>query len=728
MAEEIDELLEQVTYRLRFDPELRLEIQRELRAHFRDKLAECRAADLGEEQSRMDALSSLGNPGDLAAELWRANRARMTSHAIVRWLAVTLLIPAACAVCLVVAFSLFQSAAPIVANQDPYRFNLSKVMPEAVVNAAESQTERLIGPIAADKQSLFSPSQALSENAFGSDGLEKLLAMARAASEAHPQDATYLAQYARLFVFNLGIGTDADSGDPLLSKEHLNEALAIIEQGERVDPDNAFFPLLAAQCLARASSRQLQNQPADYHPWSFVSNDGPIHQLSSAKLEIDDAGTFAQAAATLHRASLMQRFDNHGATLRDRRLALLPAANTLGDVVLRINTDMNSRTGSNWAWDLLCTFSAHALDLAVAGDHSHALESEGDINRVLGMMLSDGQNSNATIFSYGFYPYDVVAGHAAAVLELAGADQQAHNLREWMMDFSQRKRVIFHEVSIDQAPFNRAEYNLADRAALVGLIEALLAFVLFSSLWAAIESLITSNRAGLALVIVPRLGEASVLLLAGALPIVLYCLYITFTPMGHRLAGLNSRYETLMTEYLIVIAASAALGLTAATQIARRRLAAVGGFVPGTTSLGMGIVLMLPALAVVLFTCSALYSPISDSLVPSAAILFSIAGFGAIWLRRALRSVSGANNIRAIGSMFRSLAVMVALLALVIGAAGGIGLHRLETSAVARIGEDRVLSHMNVEMTPGVLDLRRELNQRCASVVRDCAAAEVTTH
>jgi len=314
-----------------------------------------------------------------------------------------------------------------------------------------------------------------------------------------------------------------------------------------------------------------------------------------------------------------------------------------------------------------------------------------------------------------------------------------------MLDYTRKRGAVYHGggqntdprsttanffapylngVPIDAAPLNHAEYSLADRAALVGLIATLLAVVLFAAIGAVIEGMIARYSAAPALVIVPRPRELGWLLFAAALPILMYVVWVTAVPIGSRSAGPGVRNVALVAEYLIVTAAVAAMGMFSAARIVCRHLTAIGGVTITFGSLGPAAVVLLPALAVVAAAGAWAFSfSVADQVMTGAIILLSVALLLALRLRPTTPPSDAALNLRVTGSMLRSLAVTAALLAFVISLLGGAGLRYVEASAVHRIQADPVLSQVNVELDPQVRALRQELVERARFEADQFAAA-----
>lgn len=77
-------LVEQSTVGLKDDPELRLDVRRELRSHVETAVEEHRAAGKTEEQSLTLAAKEFGSPTEIATDLLSANRGRMKLRALAR--------------------------------------------------------------------------------------------------------------------------------------------------------------------------------------------------------------------------------------------------------------------------------------------------------------------------------------------------------------------------------------------------------------------------------------------------------------------------------------------------------------------------------------------------------------------------------------------------------------------------------------------------------------------
>src|SRR5437879_5504692 len=106
-----DDVLDRATERLKIDPELRLEVRRELEHHFEDCAAEFTAAGISPDESTQKAIESFGDPAQLAQQLWDANRRRIPARKVVRFVGRFALAPAAAAISINVAWAALTSLA-----------------------------------------------------------------------------------------------------------------------------------------------------------------------------------------------------------------------------------------------------------------------------------------------------------------------------------------------------------------------------------------------------------------------------------------------------------------------------------------------------------------------------------------------------------------------------------------------------------------------------------------
>ena len=92
--DKLNQSLDLFTEGLRSDPEIRLDIRKELQSHLEEKIAEETAQGHSNEESLELALKTFGSPVEVADGLAAANRRRMNFRARMRLLAGALLIPA----------------------------------------------------------------------------------------------------------------------------------------------------------------------------------------------------------------------------------------------------------------------------------------------------------------------------------------------------------------------------------------------------------------------------------------------------------------------------------------------------------------------------------------------------------------------------------------------------------------------------------------------------------
>ncbi len=85
MDERIEKLTDDVTEGLHDDPELRLDVRQELRAHLQETAESLQVEGVTDEESVAAAITAFGPPAEIATELETANKRRMTLRAYARF-------------------------------------------------------------------------------------------------------------------------------------------------------------------------------------------------------------------------------------------------------------------------------------------------------------------------------------------------------------------------------------------------------------------------------------------------------------------------------------------------------------------------------------------------------------------------------------------------------------------------------------------------------------------
>jgi hypothetical protein len=260
----MDDLIQAVTYRFGPDAELQREIARELRAHLEDAVAAARAGGMDEAHAEETAVRAFGDPEEIAEKLWHANRRRMRLRAMAKWTGRLVLMPAGillavwlCAVMMELV-GVLQLAFQLHADwaYDAYFWAL---VPNKLRND--------LHPGVAARNNLKEDERLLLEANLYDEGPYRRVEKWEKLVRLHPDNPVYRArQYAALLS-----SIRASDAVPLApSDKKFAQAQAILDAGERADPDNAF--------------------------WNYMKADLLMYKSGAAKQEEDPSFTFARAA------------------------------------------------------------------------------------------------------------------------------------------------------------------------------------------------------------------------------------------------------------------------------------------------------------------------------------------------------------------------------------------------------------------------------------------------
>jgi hypothetical protein len=242
-ADPVDDLLDRATRRLRIDPELQREVRQELRTHLDDAIAELRRAGRGEADARAEAIAAMGDPDELAEQLWSSNRRRVRVRAAAAWAARLILPPLAVALIIVLGYGAVVSWA-LSGEHHP---RLYLFAPPGHQQIRERYRIAAIADVSDQAKQLWALRDLPSE---------QRLAAARQLAERAPDDPALYAHYAGHALVRSFYTPTGDNGEgiPNIDEAVLRDMLAVLSEGERREPDNAFYPLLLAGVLFNASA------------------------------------------------------------------------------------------------------------------------------------------------------------------------------------------------------------------------------------------------------------------------------------------------------------------------------------------------------------------------------------------------------------------------------------------------------------------------------------------
>jgi hypothetical protein len=354
-----DDLVGRLTSRLRVDPELQREVAHELRTHLEDTAGEFRAAGLGEPESLAAAAKAMGDENEVADQLWQANRHRMRVRRVVRWAAGATLMPTAVAVSVGVAWSAILSVAlalPMLVWGSGLAHWLSDHVTQAMVASLPAESRLVI-------------------DASGRRRQDASVDKARLLAERHPGDPVYWGYY-----------TTVALTEKEVKRDDLPRLMAILDHGEKIEPDNAFYPLCQAALLLSTSASGLGRG----HTFKYANNHGGKEERFWGELRISDTDAFQKGLSEYLRAMQKPYLDNHCFDFADRRAALLPPPTRLSDQVFRSELDqylMNVRTPYWSLGDPARRADSYAVGMAAQGRGQEVLPLV-QAHRTLALLIS----------------------------------------------------------------------------------------------------------------------------------------------------------------------------------------------------------------------------------------------------------------------------------------------------------------------------------------------------
>jgi hypothetical protein len=482
-----DPLLEKATHRLRIDPELQQEVRHELLTHLEDSAAESQSAGATQQEAAEQAIKSFGDPDTLSDQLFSANRRRIRFRQVAKWTLRAVLPPAAAVIAVSLAWGAVVSVALLLVLSPSLM-----VPPKALEKVSHIAQERLINRLSPTDRFVF---QQLS----GTPSLDKALALV----ERWPSDPLYQA-YATTLAPSL-INSyylakhDLTTGVPQVDRSELNKVLAIMDEGETVEPDNGYYNLMKAGALFRASAHAKYEKYHGMPALSFKDNQGrPVHIDFNQGMTITDMPLFERGLRELHKAAAKPYLDSHVIDLAERRLNLLPPPGRLSDEFQRSifahEIEMPQLSLYRRIFDV---FGTYAVDLAAQGRDKEglALLSEGKTMALRMAARTETQFDLSIVNQL----YDYLTLNQAGIYQYLNntpAFEQTRMQFRNMRDFAdrlgeasggeiqktlQKMRVItsdgqtyYIDPNLIDGAARRAEYAVSDQAAVAVLVALLL--------------------------------------------------------------------------------------------------------------------------------------------------------------------------------------------------------------------------------------------------------------
>jgi hypothetical protein len=290
MTQKIDTFLDRATTGLASDPELRLDVQAELRSHIEDKTAE-----LGGEEHADEAVACLGEVVELAEEVSAANQRRLGWRNLARHVLRFGLVPVA-VVC-AFWFSGWRQIHAVRAYQKHYRSNILQLpVPE---ESRLPRYERLL---------------------FYGDSSREGVFRYRTLWEENPTNRVYYADYITHLVECGRVPVHPAEFCSLKEEKALERRATLAEYAEaqKVDPLNSRYPMLAAMYQASAAAELDVQEPSESKKRTW-------------DLKISDRAALDQAMADLVAAAKLPEYRRHRAQVMEERLAVFGRPRCLVD-------------------------------------------------------------------------------------------------------------------------------------------------------------------------------------------------------------------------------------------------------------------------------------------------------------------------------------------------------------------------------------------------------------
>jgi hypothetical protein len=537
--EKHDDLVNRLTHRLRIDPELRMDVAHELRAHLEDSTAEFRRGGYSEKDAAENAVKALGDETELSMNLWLANKKRVRVRQVVKWAGRVTLIPASILLTAFIALNFFATIG-----------NLNSFSDSKMVPAIYRGWQWKLTP---EQQFIFQ----------GDPEAKTDLEKQKSIADRWPDNPVYYANYAAY---------------ELVTEIELNQFLTIFDRGEKLEPQNAFYNFMKAAYLVKNAIR-LEDNP-DY---SFRTTDryGKTKVNKCVKTIILNRARFERGLAEFQKGLAKPYYTSHTVDMLKLRLNLLPPIESFGDFLHRTSLAISVLLPDlELLRELGKGVDGYALDLAGQGNKEETVKL---LNGVAVLATKMNQNT-ATIIEILVAKTirDIGLGHAICAYDKLGLPAEARQTRTQLDQENSFFREIYGQtglVKLDKniilhggvlssilspavpgyrpqlGPVRRVEYIFFNEAALMYLLGILIFCAILNGLISLILLILHPNQPDSPkLLFVGLKPLARILFLAVILPIGLYILY-GLLPFGGREYGINLTMKRLILEYTLVGAA-----------------------------------------------------------------------------------------------------------------------------------------------------------------------------
>jgi hypothetical protein len=320
----MEDLIQAVTYRFGPDAELQREIARELRAHLEDAIAAARAGGMDEAHAEETALRTFGDPGEIAEKLWQANRRRMRIRAAAKWSARLVLMPAGILLALCFCSAILETLAGVWFV--PEMTGNAPEVPWPLLPAERAREwilrEYAVWPVRSnlteEQRLLLAADQSAHSEWNGGipEAWKRLMA-------AYPDSGVYPA---RCFVeFDV---RDLGKNVPLLPahRDLFDQAMSLLDAGERADAENAFWNYMKADLLMYGSGAAKEEEDLTFTYAGSAKSKSPPHGM---KLLFTDRPLFERGLAEYRKGLAKPYYRSYAGEMEDELAALHPRPDTL---------------------------------------------------------------------------------------------------------------------------------------------------------------------------------------------------------------------------------------------------------------------------------------------------------------------------------------------------------------------------------------------------------------
>jgi hypothetical protein len=689
------DLIQRLTRRLEVDEELRLDVARELHGHLEDSASQFRAAGQSEAEAAASAAKALGDEGELAEQLWQANRPRIRLRGVLRWTARVTLLPAAAVVTLVLVTYLLGIGGYVRAFSRGNWWGTGPGWPMGPLG--ELVCDPYVGVhLTADHRLLLE----------GAPDTRTDLDKAKSITDRWPDNRIYYANYVAHLLSQPGIRKKrTDDQTEQFDEVMLAQALAALRKGERIDPDNAFYNAEAASLLIQASSTLREDPSATYEK---LNRKGELEAGQVFTIEVTDPQRFQEGLEEFHRALGKPLWTTWSVEMLRQRLKALGAPTRLIQYLNRLTLWAQvPLPGLGDARELGKSLGAYARVLAGDGRGAQAVQLLEDVRRLAARM-----GAQSGTFLIQLIVAQRITTHALGCEEVLYRDlhrsaQAAQARQERMKEYELYNRIMAGRRPMEGAwpdaslfelaimpslpgyvaalkPVRRAEQFAMAEAALAGLLVNLALAAVVLGLVSVVERVFVRkvDRGVLVFVGWRRLGR--ILLLGLAAPLAAYAVYVVIGAVWGGEIGFSLRNATrIMVELAAVVVVVLGLVVGLSRSAIRQRARELGLTVPRASRWRDRIVMLVVtgagALAVIVYVAGwwagpfRPAAPTTEVQVPAVVTCVAVDALIVLWLVQEwlVGLLQGRAAVRFRRTVVRSIVPILAAAVIVLGVAMG---------------------------------------------------------